>query len=586
MRSRHIALLLLFAVSSIVAETPTGELVKQIAASVAQGKFPAAQMREAAERGGQTVAVAIPLLEKKQMRSHGPLCQLIADAARIRSAPKELLKLYDPTAHDLFYTEAGLATERQLTAALDWKQLPAQLPIAVVRAAPRATLAWLHTATDPVRIAWVLREWSRWIATGNERQHRGAFLVELKQLARRFPNNDRVLEAVLAGVGHAKGAGLLQLVIESTKHESVSIRAQACRSLSKLGWPVNRPALAALLSLMEREKDVTVLSRIGEALGAFPREPQSGAAALRLFKHTRSPVVRREILYATAKSQWQERGEILQAALRTPEAGVLSVAMAAVTRDSPKEVREQLVLLSKQFEDTSPDLVDALGRLGDARSVPYLQVRLRAEKRAVLRAKIVLALEQIKGAVVDRLIEERLISEPDREVRLQLVRVAARRKMESTLPLLLDLARDESAADDLRVEAIWGLGAFSSARGTLLALGQMKGTPSLYANLALTRMGDPKAKQKLFAHYESGTPTQRLIILVLLGEAGVDHPLIEHGLRSDEFAVLLGAVRAAGQVGDHQEQLNVVRSDPYVNSLLNTSLQDVHTLAFYLNRKK
>ena len=120
----------------------------------------------------------------------------------------------------------------------------------------------------------------------------------------------------------------------------------------------------------------------------------------------------------------------------------------------------------------------------------------------------------------------------------------------------------------------------------MLALGQMKGTPSLYANLALTRMGDPKAKQKLFAHYESGTPTQRLIILVLLGEAGVDHPLIEHGLRSDEFAVLLGAVRAAGQVGDHQEQLNVVRSDPYVNSLLNTSLQDVHTLAFYLNRKK
>ena len=73
---------------------------------------------------------------------------------------------------------------------------------------------------------------------------------------------------------------------------------------------------------------------------------------------------------------------------------------------------------------------------------------------------------------------------------------------------------------------------------------------------------------------------------MLLGEAGVDHPLIERGLRSDEFAVLLGAVRAAGQVGDHQEQLNVVRSDPYVNSLLNTSLQDVHTLAFYLNRKK
>ncbi len=361
---------------------------------------------------------------------------------------------------------------------------------------------------------------------------------------------------------------------------------QACRALSKLGWPVNRPALAALLALAGNEKDITVLSRIGEALGAFPREAKAGAAALKLFSQTRSPVVRREILYATAKAQWRERGEILRAALRAPQAGVLSVAMAAVTKDSPKEVRKQLVLLSRQFEDTSPDLVDALGPLGDARAVPYLQGRLRTEKRAVLRAKIVLALEQIKGAAVDRLIEERLISEPDREVRLQLVRVAARRKMESALPLLLDLAGDESAADDLRVEAIWGLGAFTSAKGTLLALGQRKGRASVYANLALARMGDPKAKQELYAHYKNGTPTERLIILALLGEAGVDHPLIERGLRSDEFAVLLGAVRAAGQVGGHREQLNVVRRDPFVNSLLNTSLSDVHTLAFYLNRKK
>jgi len=117
-------------------------------------------------------------------------------------------------------------------------------------------------------------------------------------------------------------------------------------------------------------------------------------------------------------------------------------------------------------------------------------------------------------------------------------------------------------------------------------LGQRKGKVSIYANLALARMGDTEAEHELHGHYKKGTPTDRLIILALLGEAGVDHPLIARGLHSDEFAVLLGAVRAAGQVGGHQKELEVVRRDPFVNTLLNTSLRDVHTLAFYLNRKK
>ena len=204
----------------------------------------------------------------------------------------------------------------------------------------------------------------------------------------------------------------------------------------------------------------------------------------------------------------------------------------------------------------------------------------------MLRAKVVLALEYIPGAKANRLIEERLIAEPDRDVRLQLVRAASRRKMESVLPLLIDLAKDEAAADDLRVEAIWGLGAFPAAAGTLKSLTRRPGKAGLYASLALARLGNAKAKKDLVTNYNGGTPTERLVILALLGEAGVDHRLIARGLRSSEFAVLLGAVRAAGQVGAHEKELEVVRRDPFVNALLNTSLRDVHTLAFYLNRKR
>ena len=84
----RLTIILLLAAFPAFAETPTGELVKQIAARVAQGKYPAAQMREAAERGGQTVIAAAPLLNEKHPRLSGPLCQLIADAARIRSTPE------------------------------------------------------------------------------------------------------------------------------------------------------------------------------------------------------------------------------------------------------------------------------------------------------------------------------------------------------------------------------------------------------------------------------------------------------------------------------------------------------------------
>jgi len=188
------------------------------------------------------------------------------------------------------------------------------------------------------------------------------------------------------------------------------------------------------------------------------------------------------------------------------------------------------------------------------------------------------------------LIEDHFIRESSRDVRLQLIRLASRRRMMQVVPTLLDLAGDHEAEDDFRAEAIWGLGNFpgEEVESFLLNLSKSKGLPALYSILALTKLGNPYASPALEHLFFSGSPTEKMIILALLGEARKDHTVLRHGLNSSEFAVLLGATKAARQIDSdsHRKSLAKVSENPFVRALLETGLRDVPTLAFYLREEK
>ena len=100
--------------------------------------------------------------------------------------------------------------------------------------------------------------------------------------------------------------------------------------------------------------------------------------------------------------------------------------------------------------------------------------------------------------------------------------------------------------------------------------------------------GNPYASAALEQLFLAGSPSERMIILALLGEARKDHPLEQRGLNSSEFAVLLGAAKAARQLGSkkYRRSLAKVSGDPHVKALLETGMRDVPTLAFYLREEK
>ena len=103
----------------------------------------------AAGGGGVAVQVASDLLDESRPGRAAVLSPLIARAARNRNAQEELLKLYDPLAHEVFYTEKGMATERKIGAVLKWKEWPPLYQAVAIRACPRFTRDWiLERASD------------------------------------------------------------------------------------------------------------------------------------------------------------------------------------------------------------------------------------------------------------------------------------------------------------------------------------------------------------------------------------------------------------------------------------------------------
>lgn len=587
-------------------DIPTSELVKQIAERSSAGEWAGNRMIEASRRGMAAAIEAANYLDEDDLPRSRRMLELISLAGRQRALPEELLRLYDQVAHNVFYSPEGAERQAAAAAVLTWEGWPENAAEACVRAAPGATLSWLDEQAssetpDNARLASLMRTWARWITYGNERQHQDD-LRRVVFASTRNPaitGNGESQVALLGLIGAAGADSTIEFVKQCVTANSETVRAAACDTLGQLGGPT---ALEILASIGDAECSA-VQTAIAHALKNYSESAEAGRVAVKLFEVSDDPGVRREIMLGAQDSRWPETDTLITMAINSPEDGVLGAAFGAVRSGNVgDELRNEIVELAMRGRDPDPALIHALGEAGDPRAVPVLERWLAVAKNAAIRVKLVLALEKVGGEEASRVIAEVIANEADENVMQQALRAAGEMDIAASVPVMIELARDTTAPPDVRSEAIWALGAVSDP-AAVRALNEISENPAglfddpdtdaadlemarLYVELARMRAGRKDAGRFVESFYRKGSPSNRLTILVSLGYLGIDHALIAEGLQSPDFAVVLGAVRAAHDVAPEKytAALRDLRDNAFVGALLETQLQDISTLRYYLEK--
>lgn len=564
-------------------------------------------MQEAGTRGIEAAWEASKHLDQDNRPRSARLIELIAYVGQQRRMPAEVLRLYDPVAYRLFYSaEADRRQCELFEQLLDWEQWTESVPHAAVRAAPAAALKWLRTqaaAESPRRdeVARMLDAWSRWIESRNERlpmRNLRALAVELGQSGKFVAGDSH--GALLSYIGHVRAARAIGIVTLALKSGDLAARAQAYAALGLLG---SEDALIQIAEHALAEKDREIQVEICMALQRFRSSRAAGAVALSMIKNTDRDEIRREVLLSLQDADWPQRSEIVMVGLQKRGEGVLGAALDAVRAGASAEVRESVMAVSAGVDEPWPQVVDALGEIGDARAVPKLNAWLARTENEAIRTKLVLALEKIGGKAAGEVIRALVESESNAGVMQHVLRAAGRLQVSGALASVIELALDHTAPPDVRAEAIWTLGHFPDPQARQ-CLARLSRDPALlfdtaggdadpeeigqarrYVELARLKLGEEAAVSAIEDLYRSGTPADQLIVLVALGYLNVDHPLIVEALKSADFPVVLGAAKAAHDIGPqrYRDVLASVRREPFMQALLETGLQDVATLRHYLD---
>jgi len=402
--------------------------------------------------------------------------------------------------------------------------------------------------------------------------------------------------ALLELIGAARADSTIEFVKQSVASDDEEVQVAACGTLGRLGGPT---ALKILASTIDGESSPVQVA-IAQALRHYSDNVDAGQLAVKLFEICDNANVRREILLSAQDARWPQTAVLIDEAIDFPDDGVLGAAFGAVREGLPEELRDEIVELAIGADKAFPPLIDALGEAGDERAVPKLERWLASEQNAAVRIKLVLALEKIGGDEASRVIANVIANEADVSVMQQALRAAGELDLAVSVPVMIELSRDTTAPADVRSEAIWALGSMSPP-SAVQALDEISANPGrlfdaadadpadlkmarLYVELARMRAGRANAAEFVEEFYRKGTPSNRLTILVALGYLGIDHPLIEEGLRSADFPVVLGAVRAAHDVAPRKyaATLRSFRDNAFISALLDTQMQDVATLRYFL----
>lgn len=583
----------------------TAELIDEIVRRADAGEWTAKLIHATGARGMQAAREAALRFDPLNRPRSRKLVEIVANVGRCRRLPAEVLRLYDPVAFEFFYGDLAKRRQAEVFAPiLAWEQWSELVPEAMLRAAPLLAADWLAAqavAEKPRQadIAALLTAWSRWMGMRDERFAPELLLHgALKALLDRsdLMQSEESAVAIIGCVGYAGLEEAVPVLSRELASRNANVRSAAYRALGRMGTPA---ALATIVKHARNEEDPAVARKIAAALQDYPEDDEAGTLALDLFDRWDNPAVRRDLLLSLQEAQWPQRGAMIVAATHAPADGVLGTALDAVRSGLDDDARA--AILKYSAEEPWPMLVDAFGELGDEAAVEPLSRWLPAASNDAIRTKIVVALEKIGGESAARAIAGLVKTESDADVVLHVLRAAARLNVKSAVPMIIDLAHDHTAPPDVRAEAIWALGSLSTreARACLDRFSKNPGLlleapddaepgdleqARLYVELARLKQGADDAVVAVERLYEDATPANRLIVLVAFGYLGVQHPLIASAMASEDFPVVLGAVRSAHELGGYHDELSAMRREPFVDALLATGLQDVATLRYYLDR--
>jgi len=581
--------------NDLSAEALAAEILRRL-----DNKESVAELVQAASDHGMAMARALSgELNRGSTARQEALMNIVALAARCRQSHGELLKHYDPPAYETFYGPNARAEQERYAGALKSAVWPRQSASALIQAAPLPLLEWMsaQAASDKPDLPKLLSVWNQWgsnIVFRHERQH----VPAVRALVGRFAQNAHILSnpnalgALVRFAGESGASEAVEFVLKALEHPQISVRAEACRALPRLATTFPD----AMLRAAGKESDGTVLLMFGEALQGWPTDARAGEAALTLFERAPSADVRRAVLFSAIDAKWPQRTDLLARAFAMPGDGVLGVALQAIAEKPVPALNAKTTELMSELPEPPAPLIDALGAAGDVKAAPYLARTLKESKNLAISLKLALALEKIGGAEAHAALLAELKSATQPLLAQHLAGIAGRVKLAGSEETLISLAEDTTAPLPVRLQSIAALGAFptESVRASLQKIdaspekffgaNDAAATPSsqselveqarMLVKLALLQHGDAKAADAALELFRRGTPTTQITLLMMLARLKRDHPAVAEGLASQEFAVLLASVHAAGAADalKYRERLTALKRAPFVRAILESGL--------------
>ncbi|HZK80207.1 MAG TPA: hypothetical protein VFC46_04050, partial [Humisphaera sp.] len=238
------------------------DAVAQIVIEADAGKDVGAYVTSTADLGIDAAIECARHIDAGHDARNAALLEVISLAGQSRRSNGELLKLYDPSAYRLYYLESGIADQQLLGQALALTTWPSKLPDAMVRAAPKATLAWMkqqatqnHPRIRELILIW--QTWGFWARVGHERQYKPDLDEAASELnaSAAIHNDPLALPALLRFAGEVHSKRMETAVLNCMIGFTPAVRAEAASACGRLA---SEACADAIIKAARREGDPTV----------------------------------------------------------------------------------------------------------------------------------------------------------------------------------------------------------------------------------------------------------------------------------------------------------------------------------------